>query len=432
MKKVAIVGADFAPSSLPNAQRIRFLASHLAEFGWEPIVVTVHPRHYESTIDLANERLLPDNLKVLRTSAFPVKWTRKLGLGDIGMRSLWFHWRALARLCRQKQLDMVFISLLPGISSVLGRLIYAQFKVPYVIDYQDPWVTNYYWSVPKEQRPPKWPLVYAMASTLEPFALKNVSCITGVSKGTTDGVVEHYPWLSNICTAEIPLGGEPADYVYLRKHPRSNPIFNREDGLLHISSVGRGGVDTLPVLRTIFEAIQIGRQISPELFSRLRLHFVGTTYAPNAKDNYQVMPLAHEMGVADYVDEHPGRVAYLDSLQILLDSHGLLAVGSILSHYTASKIFPYIMSSRPLLAIFHKASSVIDIVHDAGAGQTVAFADEADLSTKASQIAAQLETLLSLPTTYQPPTKWEAVEAYTGRAMAHRLAGVFDNIVNKE
>ncbi len=43
MRRVLIVGADFPPSSLPPAQRVRFIASHLHAFGWNPTVLTARP-----------------------------------------------------------------------------------------------------------------------------------------------------------------------------------------------------------------------------------------------------------------------------------------------------------------------------------------------------------------------------------------------------
>ena len=58
MKTVLIVGADFAPSSLPPATRIRFFAKHLPKFGWQPIVLTVAPEHYEWVVDADNLKLL--------------------------------------------------------------------------------------------------------------------------------------------------------------------------------------------------------------------------------------------------------------------------------------------------------------------------------------------------------------------------------------
>src|SRR2546423_10849072 len=113
MKRVALLGADFAPSSLPQALRMRFLAQHLADFGWEPIVVTTDPRYYECPIDPENERLVPETLRVIRTAALPAKITRRIGIGDVGLRSMWHHWRALGDLCRRKEVDLVCIPVPP-------------------------------------------------------------------------------------------------------------------------------------------------------------------------------------------------------------------------------------------------------------------------------------------------------------------------------
>src|SRR5262249_13534336 len=93
-KTVLIVGPDFTPSSYPPALRARFFAQHLPEFGWNPIVLSTDPRHYEWTVDPENEQLLDPSLEVIRTGALPLKWTRKLGFGDLGLRTLWHHWRA--------------------------------------------------------------------------------------------------------------------------------------------------------------------------------------------------------------------------------------------------------------------------------------------------------------------------------------------------
>ena len=238
MKRVVVVGPDFVPSSLPPALRIRLFVRYLPEFGWRPSVITVDPRYYEYPVDLENERLLPDALEVFRTPALPASITRRFGVSDIGIRSLWHHWRALNSLCRRDPIDLVFIPVPPYVPMILGRLIYRRFRIPYVIDYIDPWVTEYYWTLPKGQRPPKWPLAHVLSRLLEPFALGGVAHIVGVSQGTTRSVTSHYPWLSNTETTEIPYGGEPADFEYLRSHPRHQRIFDCRDGFLHISYVG--------------------------------------------------------------------------------------------------------------------------------------------------------------------------------------------------
>ncbi len=421
-----MIGADFAPSSLPPALRLRFFAQHLPEFGWQPTVLTTDPRHYDWKIDPENERLLPQSLEVIRTPALSGRLARKVGVGDIGMRSMLAHWRVLKKLCREGRVDLLFIPVPPFVPMVLGRLAHLRFRLPYVIDYIDPWVTDYYWSLPRKERPRKWALAYTLARLLEPFSLKRVSHITGVSKGTTDGVRERYGWLPEEDATAIPYGGEPGDFDYLRRNPRGNKIFNPRDGLFHISYVGAYPKGMEATMRALFKAVRLGLEREPELFSRLRLHFVGTTYGAGLENLYQLKPLAEELGVGPYVDEHPGRVSYLDALQLQLDSSALAILGSDAPHYTASKIFPYILSQRPLLTIFHEESSVVEILRETQAGEAVTFNTEQGPLAKTEEILVQLERLLRLPPDYHPPTRWDAFEQYTTRAMAARLAQAFN------
>ena len=429
MKRVLIVGADFAPSSYPPALRIRYFAQHLKEFGWEPVILTTDPRYYETEVDEENGNLLPSDLEVIRTRAIPATLTRKFRFGDLGLRSLWHHWRAINRICRQRRVDLIFVPIPPYLSIVLGRLAHARFGIPYVIDYIDPYVTEYYWKLPRSQRPPKHALAYYTARVVEPFALKHVAAVVGVDTSYTADLFDRYPWLK-VEASGIPYGGEPADFEYLRQHPRANPVFDPQDGFLHLSYVGRGGPDMLPSLRAVFQAVIIGLKRWPDLFGRLRMHFVGTTYAHRAAAQYQVHGLAKEMGVEQCVDEHPERVAYLTAIQIMLDSHALLAVGSESVHYTASKIFPCILAARPLLAVFHEQSSVVAILRETQAGEVIQFGESRPVSDTVEDIAGQLRKLLALPPDSRPATKWEVFDCYTAKAMTRRLAAVFDGAVS--
>jgi len=428
-RRVAIIGADFVPSSLPPALRIKFFATHLREFGWEPVVVTTDPRYYENRVDPENAGLLPEGLQVIRTAAWPAPLTRKFGLGDLGMRSLWHHWKMLKTLCREQRVDLIFIPVPPYVPMVLGRLAHRRLGIPYVVDYIDPWGTPYYWQLPRSQRPPKWAMAAAMARVLEPFALRHVGHVVGVSKGTTDFVVGKYPWLRESDATEIPYGGEPGDWEYIRGHARANRIFDPSDGLRHMSYVGRGGADMVPALRAVFAAVKKGLQENPEIFRRLRLHFVGTAYGPDGRGREQVLPVAREAGIDAVVEEHPERVAYLDAMQVLSDSHALLVVGSEQPHYTASKIFPYILAAKPLLAVFHRDSSVVSILNQTEAGIPVTFSEQDRLPGKVEEIAARLRQLLLLPAGFRPSTRWAAFERYTTRAMTARLAQVFDKVL---
>jgi hypothetical protein len=426
VRQVLILGADFTPSSLPPALRIRFFAHHLAEFGWQPTVLTTDYRYYEHPVDFENEKLLPGTYRIIRTSAFSAGLTRVFGLGDLGLRSLWYHWLALKQLCKDNRFDLLVIPVPPYPTMLLGRLAHARFGLPYLIDYIDPWITKRYWKSPPEQRPPKWFLASILAEVLEPVSLRRVSHITGVSAGTTASVLSRYPWLEGISASEIPYGGEPEDFEYLRRHPRLNPIFRPDDGLLHLSYVGACIPQMQATVRALFEAFRRGLQLEPSLFKRARLHFVGTTYAPQAEGRFQVLPLVREAGLDEYVDEHPARLPYLEAMQTQLDSHALLLVGSDAPHYTASKVFPGVLSRRPVLAIFHEASSVVSILQETRAGRVVTYDSEHPPDSRVPEIMQQLSEMLSLQPDHEPATDWMVFERYTTRSMARKLAEASD------
>jgi hypothetical protein len=428
LKNVVIVAPDFTPSSYPPALRARFFAQHLPEFGWNPIVLTTDPRHYEWTVDPENEKLLDPALEVVRTGALPIQWTRKLGFGDVSLRTLWPHWRALNEICRQRKVDLIFISVPPNFPIVLGRLTRARFGIPYILDYNDPILTDDYWKLPRAKLPPKWPVVRAVFRILEPFALRRVDQIVGVADSYMAGLFSNYPWLRGTKATSVPFGVETRDFEHVRANPLENSIFNPKDGYFHISHVGAGGPGWGNVLRAFFKAIQYLRRSNPELFSKVRIHFVGTTYVPK-EGPYQVLPFAREFGVEDIVAEIPRRVPHLEAIQILLDSDALVVVGSEASHYTGSKIFPYILAAKPLLAVLHEESNAGKLLRELCAGNAVTFGAARPVMSVVEEIGRAIEEWLRLPAGWTPQTNWEKFEPYTARAVTASLAEVFNRTV---
>ena len=115
-----------------------------------------------------------------------------------------------------------------------------------------------------------------------------------------------------------------------------------------------------------------------------------------------MLSIAQEAGVAELVDEQPSRLPYLSALQVLSDATGLLVIGSEEPHYTASKIFPYILARKPLLTIFHKDSSIAKIMEATRSGKLVTFSAKEPLVDKVEHVSRCLEELLMLPPNYHP------------------------------
>ena len=428
MKKVLVIGCDFSPSSLPNSLRLRFLVSHLEEFGWEPTVLTTDTDYSLYPVDEENNNLLPQKLKVIRSKAISLNTTKHFGLNDIGMRSLWHYWKIVSDYCRQGLVDLIIVSVPPHMPMILGRMAKKKFGVPYVIDYQDPWVSEYFMKLPMNKRNSKAYLAYGLSKLVEPSALKEASGIFGVSRGTTDEVLSRYKWLSNMKTAEIPLGIEPEDFQYLESNPRKNNFYNKSENHINICYIGVYAPSMEHTVRALFKAFKKELQDRESIFSDIRFKFIGTSYYSGSQLNYQISPIAKEYEISEYVYEHPERVAYLDAIQLMQDADILLALGSEEPHYTASKIFPYILAKRPILAICHKDSSIVEILNQTCSGKAITFSSEEFPDLNIETIKQKISELISVFQDYESTANWNAFESYTARAMSEKLALFLDDI----
>src|SRR5262245_48271621 len=183
--RVALVTGHFPPSNLAGVHRSRLWARHLPEFGWEPIVVTAHHDYYEEKLDPMLLELVDPGLRIIRTKAIPVKPLRLVG--DIGLRALYWQFKALDELVVRKEVDFVHITIPSNYTALLGELLYRRHRFPFGIDYQDPWV---HVSPEAEEPFSKAGMSRKLANWLKPWAVKNASLITGVAPLYYEPVLE--------------------------------------------------------------------------------------------------------------------------------------------------------------------------------------------------------------------------------------------------
>src|SRR5687768_11412165 len=71
MKRGFLVAPYFIPCTLAGVHRARLLANGLPEFGWEPTVLTVDPRHYGSLNEPDLAALIPAGLRIEYAGPLP-------------------------------------------------------------------------------------------------------------------------------------------------------------------------------------------------------------------------------------------------------------------------------------------------------------------------------------------------------------------------
>jgi hypothetical protein len=241
MNRVLMVSPSFPPDSSAGSHRVRLLAPHLREFGWVPTILSVDPRDYEGRLDLDLLAMVPPDLRVVRVRAWSPKWTRLFHFGDLGLRSLTGLWRACRELHREDPFDCVFVTIYPTYTALLGTLMKKRTRIPFVLDYQDPWVGA--WGMTAGPRAAGTPdlksrLSRSVARRLEPFAVRAADALTAVSAATFEDVQDRIPEARAVPCVEIPIGAERRDYDFFASRPRNRLLFDGSDGRMHLSYVG--------------------------------------------------------------------------------------------------------------------------------------------------------------------------------------------------
>jgi hypothetical protein len=428
MRRVLIVSPRFPPINAPDLHRVRLSLPHFEEHDWRPEVWAVDPNRVERDQDPLLERTVPSRTDVRTVSAPDPQWTRLVGLGSVALRSLpSYFWRVSRRLARG-DIDLVYFSTTAFPVMVLGRYWKWRFGVPYVIDMQDPWHTDYYVGKPKEEQPPKFWFSYRLNKYLEPVALRGVDGIVSVSQGYCDTLQDRYENVIPEMCEVIPFGAADVDFEVMEDSNIEQPFFETDDKMINVVYAGVVPGAMNSTIHSICRALEIGLHERPSPYKRVRLYFVGTSYARDPEK--QVKPIAAEYAVEQYVTEHPSRVSYFQSLRLLRDADHLIVPGSDDPDYTASKLYPYVLSRRPVLAAFHENSSVVDILRATGAGTAVTFDGRTDPEALAQDILAAWTPMLErLP--YTPDTDWDAFRPYTAEAMTRRQVEVFDRAVSR-
>lgn len=337
--------------------RVRMSLPYFNEFGWEAEVVTVVDSYSQIAKDELLLQSLPNGIKIHKIKALSRKITAKIGLGSLALRSLWYYHKKVNIILKEKKIDLIYFSTTEFPVCILGSYWKKKFDIPYVIDMQDPWHSEYYQDKPKDQRPPKYWFSYRLHKKLEPIAMRRVDGLISVSSSYIDVLKARYPNLRDVPTAVITFGAFRPDLkIALDNRNKFESLLQK--GFVNIVYVGRGGADMHGAIKHVFDALKNGLNKQPELFGRLRLYFIGTSYAPAGQGRETIMPLAKQFGLEGNVIEHTDRISYYHALLTLQQADALFIPGSDDPAYSASKLYPYLMTQKPLLAIFNRNSNV--------------------------------------------------------------------------
>lgn len=423
VRNALIVSPHFPPSTLAGVHRARHLLKHLPAYGWRAKVICVDPKFHVERLDPELAELVPADAEIVRVGALPVNVTRLFGIaGDIGLRGLYHIRAALDQEMSTNRPDVVMITGSPYFPMLLAGWIERRWRVPVVLDFQDPWVTPVGKAAPIGTK--AW-LTHQLAVTFEPKAIKNADFITSVSDRQNEELANRHSFVDSSRMAGIPIGGDPEDFETVRV--AKGPSLGVDRKTIEFCYVGTALPRSTPLFQCLLKGLAIAQGKKPELASALKVRCVGTSNQPNDAKTFRIEPLARALNLDGAVSEEPARVPFLDALRILAKTHAVLMIGSDEPHYTASKIYPGMMCGRPFLSLFHRASSAHRILSNAGGGIAFAFETQQELEALPPLIAEAIITLATNPDSVGRVDP-AAYAEYTAAAVAGQFAAIFDRL----
>jgi hypothetical protein len=413
MKKLLIIYAHWHPSNLAGVHRPRLIGNYLAEYGWKPRVLTVEEQYFEENPDPDFEKTFSPDFEVTRVKAFPIIKPRLIG--DIGLRAFFQLYKKAKEIIRTEKIDFIWVPIPSFYQAVLGRMLYEKTGIPYGIDYIDPWIRNI--SGRKKLRAvfSNW-----IARMLEPYAVKKVSLISGVSTSYYQPVLERNLKDKIIEHVGMPYGFDPNDHNITLKNlsypwdefPGCKPI------LYAGAFLPQSGLFMRLLFKTVSEFKSNGRWNS-----NIRFFFVGT----GSYQHKSVKSYAKEAGIGDIVVEIRERKPFLHVLNYLDVTWRVMIIGSTEKHYTASKTFQALLSKRPVFTMFHEKSSAIDIIKEASADKfTFSYSEQMTEEDILDKLKPMLAEFIKEDIHWKPG--FQKLDKYSARNSAKLLVEKLDKI----
>ncbi len=414
MKKILIIYPHWPPSNLAGVHRARLIANFLPELGWQPLVLTVKSEFYEETPDWDMLKTVSPDIQVYYTDAKTVRKPRIIG--DIALRAFNNLKKEALKIIAAQKPDFLWIPIPSFYTAILGRILHDKTGILYGIDYIDPWIRDI-----SKRRNMRAILSLQIARLLEPYAVKNASLISGVSENYYRQVLERNFRNRLLEHVAMPYGFDPHDHEIVLENielPWQN-IANCKALVYAGAFLPNAAYYTQKLFALIKE------QIDKALWDKnMHLFFLGTGNYPHKS----ITEFAKEAGISVQVHEIRQRFPFLHILNFLSKAYGILVIGSTEEHYTASKIYQSLLSTRPIFAVFHQNSSVCEVLEECNAANYLVKYIHEGLETVFVQNLTTIWTKFSTK-----KLEWQAdlstLNKYSARNSALKLVEAMNRIV---
>lgn len=411
MRTVLFIAYNFPPAGGAGVQRSLKFVKYLTQFAWHPVIITAIPSAYP----VCDESLwadVPADTPIYRAKSYDINGLRpyfaRLKAGKVlsainialMLPDAALLWARLARSTVQKAIEehrpsLVYSSSGPASAHLLASWTKTKFGLPWVADFRDPWSEN--------RLIPYYPGYRTLNRRIERDVLSRADRVIAVSQPLANDL-QQLSGARNQSVLVIENGYDEGDVSPLP--PRQTERFT----MTYTGTFSRlRRPDALVV--AVDRLTSTGEIPADEI----RVVIAG-------KDTSKYIPHRPPYELKGYLDHSRLTELRQDSdLLLLIQDPSPENRGAF-----SGKLFEYLGSNRPTLAISHPENVAAQLVDRARAGKIVHH----DPSEIAAAILHYYARWQSASFDYSP--QWTIIQKYTRRNLTKRLAAEFDRLADAE
>jgi glycosyltransferase involved in cell wall biosynthesis len=379
---------------------------YLPDFGWQPTVLTVHPRAYEQTNDSQNGEVPPE-VRIVRSFALDTRKHlsfRGAYPGALALPDRWVSWLLGAvpdglALLRKQQIDAIFTTFPIPSAVLIGYILHRMTGKPWIVDLRD--------SMTEDNYPPD-KATWKAYRWIEKKVVRHAAKILFTAPGSVRMYRERYPELEESRCVLLPNGYDEPDFIGISR----SSVLGKRLRLLHSGLVYPWERDPRPFFRALAR-LKSENKVSAETLS-VELRACGS--------EEQFQREVADLHIADLVHFLPA-LPYRQALQDAADADALLLLqAACCDHQIPAKAYEYLRLGRPILGLTTHSGDTGTLLLQSGGSTVVDIADEEAI------YRALPEFLQRVRTGVHPTTSEEVARQFSRRSQAERLASCLQSI----
>jgi len=384
MKNVLMIAYDFPPIAKSGVQRTVKFVKYLPLFGWNPIVLTVKRREeFLEASDLSFLDELPKDLKIYRSKVIEPYDIYKIfgGKSKQGSDVFYFEntncikgrlsnligkflvpdakigWYPFAvrdakQIFDENNVDMIFSTAPKMTALLIGMTLSKKYNIPWVADFRDPWMG---WNKETEDiRIKQRPLFFRRWDEhLERKVINKANTITSVMEEINKDFIERYPAVDSKKFITISHGFDSADFKDIQAKDF------QKFTIIYTGTFYKGRDP-----QKLLEALKLLLDINEKLRNDVQVIFVGNEY-------YNTKKLIDMFKLGDIVKSIPN-IPHKECLRYLLGAHLCYFNTVTTRNALPVKLFDYIASKKPILALIPENSPTARLIRQTKSGVVIA------------------------------------------------------------